>query len=333
MILVNYLIKYLFLFSFLILFSTCSKDSNKTIISGNTMGTTYSITISNFIHNEDDFKIDIDKQLNLINQKFSTYQDNSEISKINTSNAELIKLSKEFEYVLNRALYYCELSNGNYDITVGPLVELWGFNSSNGSLPSDDDIKQLLNHIGYEKVSLSNHFLVKKDKNIDIDLNSIAKGYGVDKISEFLNKNGYTDYLVEIGGELRSSQVNNPDDWIVGIQNPQSNLIVKKIKLNNMSMATSGTYNNFFELDGVNYSHILNPKTGYPYKHKTISATVIAKYCIDADAYATLSMTMKPLDVIDLINKANDIEVYMIEIDPNNKIIEYMSSGFKEILY
>ena len=97
-------------------------------------------------------------------------------------------------------------------------------------------------------------------------------------------------------------------------------------------MATSGTYNNFFELDGITYSHILNPKTGYPYKHKTISATVIAKDCIDADAYATLSMTINPSDVIDLINQNDDAHVYIIEID-NNEIIEYMSNDFKKIVY
>jgi len=333
MILVNYLIKYPFLLSFLIFLNSCSKDNNQTIISGNTMGTTYSITISNFIDNKDDFKGKIDKQLDLINRKFSTYRDDSEISNINKSNADLMKLSDEFRYVLNRALYYCKLVDGNYDITVGPLVKLWGFNSINdNSIPSDDDIKQILNDVGYQNISLSNHFLVKKNKNIDIDLNSIAKGYGVDKISEFLNESGYTDYLVEIGGELRSSQVNNTDDWIVGIQNPKSNSVIKKIKLNNLSMATSGTYNNFFELDGITYSHILNPKTGYPYKHKTISATVIAKDCIDADAYATLSMTINPSDVIDLINQNDDAHVYIIEID-NNEIIEYMSNDFKKIVY
>ena len=158
------------------------------------MGTTYSITISNFMHNKDDFKTKIEKQLDEINQKFSTYSDDSEISIINKSNADRMKISSEFEYVLDRALYYCKLVNGNYDITVGPLVKLWGFNSNNNLMPSDAKIKNILNNVGYKKIGLSNHFLVKKDKNIDIDLNSIAKGYGVDKIAKFLNDNGYTDY-------------------------------------------------------------------------------------------------------------------------------------------
>ena len=297
------------------------------------MGTTYSITILDFIHNKVEFKAKIDKQLDTINQKFSTYIADSEISNINKSNAELIKLSDEFKYVLDKALYYCKLVNGNYDITIAPLVDLWGFSGSNNVIPSDDDIKDVMGNIGYEKISLNNQFLVKKNKNIDLDLNSIAKGHGVDKISKFLDDSGYGNYLVEIGGELRSKKISDHDDWIIGIQNPESNSIIKKIKLNNLSMATSGTYNNFFKLDGILYSHILNPKTGYPYKHKTISATVIAEECIDADAYATLAMTMEPLDVVDLLNRTSDVEVYIIEIDDNNKIIEYMSSGFKGMVY
>ena len=290
------------------------------------MGTTYSITISNFMHNKDNFKTKIEKQLDEINQKFSTYSDDSEISIINKSNADLMKISSEFEYVLDRALYYCKLVNGNYDITVGPLVELWGFNSNKNILPSADDISAVLGNIGYQKISLSNHFLVKKNKDVVIDLNSIAKGYAVDKISEFLDKNGYENYLVEIGGELSSKNNNNYDDWIVGIQDPQSNLVIKKIKLNNLSMATSGTYNNYFELNGVTYSHILNPKTGYPYKHKTISATIIAKDCIDADAYATLSLTIDPNKVLSLINKIENVDCYIVEVDSLGNILEYKSN-------
>ena len=184
----------------------------------------------------------------------------------------------------------------------------------------------MLDNIGYQKISLSNHFLVKQNKDVVIDLNSIAKGYGVDKISEFLDKNGYENYLVEIGGELSSKNNNNYDDWIVGIQDPQSNLVIKKIKLNNLSMATSGTYNNYFELNGVTYSHILNPKTGYPYKHKTISATVIAKDCIDADAYATLSLTIDPNKVLSLINKIENVDCYIVEVDSLGNILEYKSN-------
>ena len=131
---------------------------------------------------------------------------------------------------------------------------------------------------------------------------------------------------------MSSKNNNNYDDWIVGIQDPQSNLVIKKIKLNNLSMATSGTYNNYFELNGVTYSHILNPKTGYPYKHKTISATVIAKDCIDADAYATLSLTIDPNKVLSLINKIENVDCYIVEVDSLGNILEYKSNDLDTYL-
>ena len=173
--------------------------------------------------------------------------------------------------------------------------------------------------------------ILLKKGNIRLDLNSIAKGYGVDKIFNYLIIRGYTDFLVEIGGELRSSN-NSQEHWVVGIQSPTSNTIINKIKLQNKSMATSGTYNNFFENSGKIYSHILNPQTGYPYMHNTISATIIADQCIDADAYATLAMTMKPLKVIDLINKNDAIDCYILMIGDDGEIIEYKSNDFDSVI-
>ena len=124
----------------------------------------------------------------------------------------------------------------------------------------------------------------------------------------------------------------NSNDWVVGLQHPQTNDIVKKINLNNMSIATSGTYNNYFEKNNVIYSHILNPKTGYPFEYTTVSATVIAEYCIDADAIATIAMTLKPDKVIELINKQDNVECYIIEIDKNNEILEYESENFNKFI-
>ena len=296
------------------------------------MGTNYSITIDNFNGDKNNFKIEIEKILDSINFSFSTYLENSEISKINNSNAELIKISPDFFKVLTKALDYSILSRGTYDITIGPLVELWGFNNtSKQSIPLSHNIKATLNDVGYENIEVSNNFLLKKNKNINIDLNSIAKGYAVDVISEFIESNDYDNYLVEIGGELRSKQNNNYNDWIIGIQHPFNNTLITTVKLNNLSMATSGTYNNYFESNGILYSHIINPKTGYPYEYKTVSATVISKYCIDADAYATLSMTMNPNDILSLVNKDSNTEVYILELI-NNKIIEYKSNRFDDFI-
>ena len=296
------------------------------------MGTTYSITIDNLTHNKEEFKLLIDKELHALNLIFSTYIDNSEISIINNSKAELIKISSSFKEVLNKALYYSKLSKGSYDITIGPLIDLWGFNSTNTtSIPSIDNIKGVLENIGYNKISVNNNFLFKENKNIKLDLNSIAKGYAVDKISEFIEKNNYFNYLVEIGGELKSKNISNSNDWVIGIQHPSDNNTINKINLNNLSMATSGSYNNYFESNGKIFSHILNPKTGYPYEYKTLSATIVSEYCIDADAYATLAMTMNPNDVISLINKINNTEAYILEVN-NNEIIEYKSNGFNYLI-
>ena len=319
------------IFSIFLFFSSFSSNtSEKITIHGSTMGTTYSVTINEFISDENAFKQMIDDELNTINLIFSTYISDSELSKINNSKQNSHIVSDYFSYVLAKALYYCEYSKGTYDITINPLINLWGFSSyKEQKIPSEDDIKNILNNIGYNKVSLKNNIL-NKSTNIKMDLNSIAKGFAVDQIAELIEKNNYKDYLIEIGGELKSKKQDISTNWIVGIQSPISNTVIKKIQLNNMSMATSGTYNNFFEEDNQIYSHIINPMTGYPYKYKTISSTIVSKYCIDADAFATISMTMNPDEMISLINNETGVEGYILELK-NNQLIEYKSNGFHHL--
>ena len=331
MTLVNQIFKYSsFLFIFLF-YSSCSSNYNEVIINGYTMGTSYSITIMDFKDQEDIFKSEIDSLLSILNKHFSTYLDDSEISNINTQESNSFTLSNEFLYVLQKALYYCEVSDGHYDITIAPLVDLWGFGpSGNMKLPDKKSIEYTLGNIGYQKIVLTNNILLNNSK-VKIDLNSIAKGYAVDKISEYIMERGYSDFLVEIGGEIRSSN-HRRDSWIIGIQNPEENSIINKIQLNNKSMATSGTYNNFFTYEEKDYSHILNPKTGYPYIHNSVSATIIADKCIDADAYATLAMAMNPNKVIELINRDSSVECYILEIQ-DDKMIEYKSNGFDSFIF
>ena len=323
---INYL-----LFSIYLFFLTCSPNNpQRVIIDGSTMGTTYSIIINDFIADEKIFKNLIDEELNKINLIFSTYLDNSEITKINNSKQKSHVLSDYFSFVLSKSLYYCNYSKGSYDITIGPLMDLWGFSKhKDQNIPSEENIKNMLLNIGYEKLSIINNTLNKED-NIQIDLNSIAKGFAVDKIAELLEKNNYDHYLIEIGGELRSKKHFSSKDWIVGIQSPISDKIINRIILNNMSMATSGTYNNYFEEDNQIYSHIINPKSGYPYKYKTISSTIIADNCIDADAFATIAMTKNPDEIINLINNKIGVEAYIVELN-NNQLIEYKSNGFNQL--
>ena len=327
-------VKFLSFLFFLFIFGCSNKSVSKHLISGSTMGTTYSITILGNVENETKLKMNLEEILDSVNISFSTYIHNSEISKINNYGTGLIKLSKDFSYVLKKALYYCDISNGKYDITISPLVKLWGFESfKDFKVPQSNIILEQLAHIGYKKIHLSNNFLVKQNKKIQIDLNSIAKGFAVDKISEFLFNNGFKNHLVEIGGELKSSRSGDSSKkWIIGIQNPQNSSVIKKINLLNMSMATSGTYNNYFEKDGVKYSHLINPMTGFPIDHHTVSATVISKECIDSDALATMLMTMMPSEGIDFINQLSEIEAMIIKLDENGNLNEYLSKGFEAFI-
>jgi len=329
-ILVKRSLYFVFFIAVLLLFSIFTNHKpNKAFIHGQTMGTTYSITILDYIKNKNLLEIEINKLLININDIFSTYIDSSEISIVN--DLEKTTISEEFSHVLNKALYYCKISNGSYDITIAPLVELWGFSDfTEKNIPSQKIIDEILSKIGYENLKVLGTEL-NKEKYIKIDLNSIAKGYAVDKIALLLDSMNYRDYLIEVGGEIRASGNNNNDSWIIGIQHPVESSIVKKIKLDNLSMATSGTYNNYFTINNIDYSHILNPKTGYPFEYNSVSSTIIAKNCIDADAYATVAMTQNPVEIISLINKSPNVEGYIIQIK-DNKLVEYKSLGFENLI-
>ena len=320
---------YLFL---IILFFSCNSN-NKIKINGYIMGTTYEITIDDFNSNSSELKDDVDKLLKDINSIFSTYEIDSEISFINNfKENKNIKISGEFLEVISKSLYYCDLSNGSYDITVAPLVELWGFGKNKEQvIPTQNIINEKLEQIGYENILIDNQLLRKKNSLLSIDLNSIAKGYAVDEVYNMLIRKGYKNFLVEIGGELRSSSVDGYS-WLIGIANPLSNSIINKIELNNFSMATSGTYNNYFIHDDKKYSHIINPKNGYPYQYELISATIISEECADADALATMALTM-PVDIfLNIINSLDDTECYLVAVDTENNLFYKESDNFSSFI-
>ena len=314
----------------------------KTIISDNTMGTTYSITIiDSTLNNDNDLLIElkssIDSILVNINNHFSQYVKLSEINKIN--NSTQIKLSSTFTDLYIKALKYCKLSNGRYDITVSPLIKLWGFSDYNyNAFPLSLDIQKVLEYVGYDKIKKVlpkykggklTQLEIKKNIKTEIDLNSIAKGYAVDVLYDYLNKYNcdFTNYLIEIGGEVRSK--NNKDKkWLIGVQNPLENALIKTINLDNYSLATSGTYNNYFEKDGIEYSHIINPITGYPIKNNIVSVSVISEKCVDADALATMLMVMDWKDGMNIINNISNTECLIILKSKDNRLSLQYSKGF-----
>ena len=289
----KFLLTYLFLFAFI----SCDKNPSEELvtITGRTMGTTYSVKyLDNSTKDIEEVKADITRILKTVNAQMSTYIPSSELSKFNSvRDTSWYQISYDLAFVINKSLEICKLSGGALDITVGPIVNLWGFGPDNKptAIPSDSAINEALKSVGWHniKVSLDPPRVKKKLPEIYCDLSSTAKGFGVDKVSGYLSSLGVDNYLVEIGGELKArGKKLLKQKWRVGIAKPDNNATVQEIIiLSNSAMATSGDYWNYFEENGVRYSHTVDPTTGRPITHKLASITVIAESCLMADGLAT----------------------------------------------
>ena len=308
----------------------CQNNNYKIVlINGFTMGTTYSIKIktADAVVNQEKIRADIEKILLEINQKMSTYIVDSELSVINFSNSlDSNLISDDLFKVISHANTISKTTNGAFDITVGPLVNLWGFgpNKSENKIPSNEEIELIKKNIGYKKIYLNKQTtsIKKLHPDLYIDLSGIAKGFAVDKIALYLNSYNLENYLVEIGGELIAKGTNEDNEvWQIGIENPNNNL-AKIIGLKDIAMATSGDYRNYFEKNGVRYSHTINPNTGKPIKHKLASVTVLDKTAMNADALATAFMVLGPAKTIELANELK-IGVYLIIKNDENFYEEY----------
>ncbi len=308
----------------------CQNNNYKIVlINGFTMGTTYSIKIktADAVVNQEKIRADIEKILLEINRKMSTYIVDSELSVINFSNSlDSNLISDDLFKVISHANTISKTTNGAFDITVGPLVNLWGFgpNKSENKIPSNEEIELIKKNIGYKKIYLNKETtsIKKLHPDLYVDLSGIAKGFAVDKIALYLNSYNLENYLVEIGGELIAKGTNEDNEvWQIGIENPNNNL-AKIIGLKDIAMATSGDYRNYFEKNGVRYSHTINPNTGKPIKHKLASVTVLDKTAMNADALATAFMVLGPAKTIELANELK-IGVYLIIKNDENFYEEY----------
>jgi thiamine biosynthesis lipoprotein len=275
------------------------------IVNGETMGTTYQVKITVNRAFDQDFKEEIrdaiKERLRQVNLKMSAFLDDSEISRFNRSESmDWFSVSSETAEVVNTALKVSSLSEGNFDITVAPLIELWGFGKkiTEHKVLNDEDIKEVLLKTGYKHLKVRNSppAIKKSLSYITCNLSAIAKGFGVDYLADFLETRGIKDYLVEIGGEDRTSGINYQGRcWRIGILVPDTfNKIYKAVNLHNTSIATSGDYRNYFEAGGMRYSHTIDPKTGRPITHKLASVSVIHTSCMLADSYATAINVMGP---------------------------------------
>jgi len=321
---------YLILFAFI----SCNDRENYDLIeiAGSTMGTTYSVKyLSNSSKSVEEVKSKISRILENVNNQMSTYIPDSELSQFNNYNdTSWFSISADLAFVLQQSLDICRISNGALDITVGPLVNLWGFGPENKPtvVPTDSKIEKALILVGWKNiaVTLEPPTVKKKLPDIYCDLSSTAKGFGVDKVSDYLVSLGINNFLVEIGGELRAAGRKSIDnEWRIGISKPDNNSSLQEvITLNNNAMATSGDYWNYFEENGIRYSHTINPKTGRPIKHKLASITVFAETCLSADGLATAIDVMGEEDGYQFTID-NEIPAYFITRNKNEYVVNYNS--------
>lgn len=310
--------------------------------SGQTMGTTYSIKAVNDGFSEVEFeslKIEVDELLEEINEQMSTYREKSEISRFNRSRSlEPFDVSPSFGYVVEKALVLSQETVGAFDPTLDPLINLWGFGNRNTSdeLPSAREVERALEGVGFGKVvALSRTSIQKKIGSIQLNLNAIAKGHGVDLVSELLFDKGLLNTMVEIGGELRTRGFRlDGTAWRIGIETPDSELfpgesLQATVDLSEKAMATSGSYRNFvLDEEGNVVSHIIDPRTGHPVSHRLASVSVISDTCIRADGVATALFVMGVEEGLAWVDAHDDVEALFLVSNGENGFQQVSSSGF-----
>ena len=284
--------------------------------SGMVFGTTYSITYQY----HENLKSDIEDVMQQVDNSLSPFNKSSVITAINNNTST--KADNYLTEVFTLAQTVNKETDGAFDITVAPLVNAWGFGFRSGTRPTEAQIDSLLTIVGQEKVTLKDGEIIKSDPRIMLDCSAIAKGFGVDKVAEFLAGKGIKNYLVEIGGEISARGKNSRGtEWNIGVTKPvddslsinQENQAV--LQITDKAMATSGNYRNFYYEGGKKYAHTINPHTGKPAQSDILSATVIAQTCAVADAYATAFMVLGSEKAKEILKKHPELQAYLILSD------------------
>lgn len=294
---------------------------------GMVFGTFYKITYQH----DKNLQKEIEAQLKSVNDALSMFDKKSIITAVN--NNEPVKLNDMFVNVFKLAQSISEDTDGAFDITVAPLVNAWGFGYKSGALPSQQDIDSIRAFVGYQKVKLSGMRIQKEDARLTLDCSAIAKGYGTDVVARYFLREGIKNFMVEIGGEIVTHGVNpKRQQWSIGIEKPVEDSLAMKselqtvLRVDDIAMATSGNYRNFYYKDGKKYAHTIDPKTGFPVQHNILSATVLAKQCAVADAYATAFMVMGLEKSKEVLDRHKDLKAYLI-YDDNGKYGIWKSPG------
>lgn len=310
------------------------------LFTGKTMGTTYHIkVIASGYQNTGRLPEKIETRLNEVNQSMSVFRKDSEISRFNNLKAvgEKFPVSKDFYRVMVLAATLYKWTDHAWDGTVMPLVNLWGFGNQGvqHSIPDPKALSEARQWVGFHHILLGqDQSLTKSMQNVTLDLGSIAKGFGVDAVAQLIRENGFSNFIVEIGGEVFAAGVRKDGNpWRVGINRPDKDAsptqVYRSLPLQEQALATSGDYRNFFEIDGIRYSHVMNPATGYPVTNGVVSASVLADNCTIADGLATAIMVMGHEKSLEIVNRLPGIECFIVVRQPDGTFTDYASAGLK----
>lgn len=327
----------LFAIFFVLIFTSCRHRPEPVLvkIGGETQGTYYAITY--YSDDSTSLQPSIDSLLHRFDSTASTYKPNSIISRLNNNDTST-RADEMFTTIFQKAMEVSEKTSGAFDITVGPLVTAWGFGLSNRVQMNQHKIDSILKFVGFHKVMLDNGKLIKTDPRIRIDYNAIAQGYAVDVVAAFFDSKGIQSYLIDIGGEVLGRRTKpGGERWNVAIEKPAKSAddqrsIQAVVFLQDRAISTSGSYRKYYEENGIRFSHEIDPSTGYPVKHSTLSVSVLAPDCMTADAYATAFMVMGVDKGKEYLKNHPKLDAYFIYTGPDGNVKTFYTRGFEKLL-
>ena len=317
----------------IVLMTGCATENKEyTFSKGQVYGTYYSIT---YLHpRKKDLHRQIEEKFSEFDNSLSTFNPQSIISRINRNDSS-VRTDAYFEAMYHMAQQVSDASSGAFDITVAPLVNAWGFGFGNHDHTMQPNVDSILPFIGYKKISLLNHTLIKNDKRIMLDASAIAKGQSCDVIGRLLEENGCKNFMVEIGGEVFCRGLNpKGEKWHIGIDKPNDDPANEDaelqtiVALSDVGLATSGNYRQYYFRDGRKYAHTIEPRTGFPVNHNLLSATVVAPTCMQADAYATAFMVLGVDSSMAICQSNPQMDCYLIYQGEKGELQTAYTPGF-----
>jgi thiamine biosynthesis lipoprotein len=321
----------------LLSFTSCKRSISYDNFAGFVQGTTYSMVFENNGKlNPQELKSEVEKILHDFDMSLSLYVDSSILSKVNRN--EDVIVDAFFTEAFKKSAQITEMTDGAFDITVGPLVKAWGFGPDSQKNFSETKRDSLLKLVGMDKVKIENGKIIKTDPGINLDFNAIAQGYSVDIICGFFNSKGIKSYLVEIGGEVRVKGDKQGVMWRIGIDRPADdnnipgNDLQAVISLKDRSLATSGNYRKFYIENGIKYSHTIDPRTGYPARNQLLSATIIANDCATADGIATACMVIGKDKTIEFLGFHPEFDAFLVYSDDSGNFQTWATENLKRFI-